>query len=413
MKSRSKLLVPPALKSDLPTGAYVYSVPLKGAVVPPREPTPDEIERRQRGNEAFRSGIWEQWFDEVPPELETFFHVHGYARPLRQAAIGPLRRLYRPDVCRRMLKNPRDREIIAGLFNSLPPSWIFPLLDLGADLQGAEPWSDKKLLGDLCSHEGFATACNEVEVWRRLRQIDPFPEREPLGPDGRRPDFAARVFGWRHVIEVKTLRASAGEKLAEWLRQQMIMACHEMQRPNRYVQVQATSLVRELLNSVAGRNRIQAEAPRMIARLANKAHRVADRGLPVGRNRATDWFNISIAEDLSYPDGVVATGVWPGAADDRRAVRIATLVEGAMEQIPQSSNGIVFVSVGTAVAPDIVAKELYRRATDQPVLFSPLRLVLLKWWQRTSPFRSESTGATIPLRGPLAPSEIRIARVLI
>jgi hypothetical protein len=136
-------------------------------------------------------------------------------------------------------------------------------------------------------------------------------------------------------------------------------------------------------------------------------------GYQPGQHRVGDWFTVEIIDDPADQNGTVATGVWEGAPAAHRAVRIVTLVEGAMSQIPQSSDSIVLVVVSDAIDPSVVADELRRRMANHPILFSSLRLVLVRWRRRITPVRFEPTGLAIPTRGPLLPSEKRVAAALL
>jgi hypothetical protein len=173
------IIRPPKIEpEELPPTAFVYSVPLMGRTLPATEPDPIETARRAQFEEARRTGHWLPWFTDVPPQQEEFFALHGFPRVLRDAAVEPLRRLYPPPVCRRMLADPQRAEVVSGLFSPWLP-WILPLLDLSVDLRDAEPWSDKKLLGDLQSHDGWADLPGF---------FGPIESREtPLGSDCRLP----------------------------------------------------------------------------------------------------------------------------------------------------------------------------------------------------------------------------------
>lgn len=398
-ESASRILLPSddAPKPLGPT-AFTHSVPLTPVDAGPIQPDPEGDALRARLTEQRRTGEWEPWFIDLPEEQDEHMRMVGLPRQLRERAAHQLRRLYTPRCCRKMLNDKHDREVMNPLFNRWLP-WIIPFVRLGLDLEAAHPWSDKKILGDLRSFANFSTAQIELEVWASLVRRGYLPAREPLGPDGRRPDFEVHAGGRRYVIEVKTLRPSAGEELANDLRTAMQTYAEHLRRPEQTARVCATTMLRRLLDTVEGRASLVGEdGRREFGELRGTLGRIADDGSLPGSYPAGEWFTIDIAAGSEHAGGVVSAAVWDGPEAERRAVRIASLVESALPQIPPTAEGIPLIEIVHRGDISAVARELYRRARDKPVAFSPVAFVVLRWSEPASPFEFRNAGTTIALR---------------
>jgi hypothetical protein len=149
-------------------------------------------------------------------------------KPRSRASVRDQRRGHR--------SRPELRVVTRAIHRRWPP-YIVSLIKVGVLLDVARPWSDRKLLGDLRSFEGFAPARTELEIWAALAKAGYRFDREPFGPDGRRPDFAVRVAGRRYIVEVKSLLASDGERLADALRTSMLAIGDGLRRPGVTVSV--------------------------------------------------------------------------------------------------------------------------------------------------------------------------------
>lgn len=312
-----------------------------------------------------------------------------------------------------MQKDDKDYEVVKPFFNRWLP-WIDPVIRLGVDLESARPWSDRKLLGDLRSFESFAPAQVEVEVWASLNRFGFRVDREPLGPDGRRPDFAVYTQAGRYIVEVKTLRPSDPENYADDIRQGMHHYADYLRKPGQSAKVCATRVLRELLDSPSGRGRIMGdEGKREFTLLGDQLRTLYDAGSPLGTHLAGDWFIIEITAGADHPEGIVASGVWEGPSDQRRAVRIASLVESALPQIPPAAEGVPVIDVATPMFPEAVARELRRRVSEKPVHFSPVAFVVLRWREHVSPTQLRRSGIVIPLRRSPARVESGLVQALI
>lgn len=400
---------PPPPAVPLPASAFAYHLPLTAVSVgQPAKPDPEAEALRAEAEINAASGDWPPWFVDVPEGLDQLFRDYGFPRATRESVVDSLRRVYTPRVCRKMRNDSRDREVISGLFQRWP--WfVLDLLKTGVALREAQPWSDKGLLSALRTAEGYATATVELEAWANLSRYGYRFDREPPGPGRKRPDFAVYADCWRYIVEVKALRPSDGDRLADRLRTSMGFAILDAQRPGMSLAVQATDALRALFDDSEGRRRIESEADRWLADLAQVVARVA--GQP-GRYVADEWFEIEVALSPANHLGITSAGVWAGPDDERRAVRIASKVEEAAAQIPPWSTGVALISIVHPVDPAVVHAVLERRIADHPVLLSPIKFVILRSHVRVSPFRFEALGDVVPLRGPLTRSELQLVRVL-
>jgi hypothetical protein len=136
-------------------------------------------------------------------------------------------------------------------------------------------------------------------------------------------------------------------------------------------------------------------------------------GVPVGSYFVADWFTIEVAAGSEHPMGTVKCGIWEGQQEERRAVRLASVVEGALEQILPSDVGVVVVALGEAIDVRAVTDELSRRVAERPVFFSTLAFVVLRW-KVIAGMRQLATGAILPHgSNMLPPATLRLAHVLV
>lgn len=412
-ESAARILLPSGLEAPLGPGAFTHSVALTPGTAGPARPDPESEALRSRIAEQRRTGEWEDWFVDLPEKQDEYMRIVGLPRQLRERAAPQLRRLYSPKVCVRMQEDDRDRQVVGAFFNRWLP-WIDPFIRLGLDLEVAQPWSDRKLLGDLRSFENFATAQTELEVWASLVRSGCHPEREPRGPDGRRPDFAAYAGGMRYIVEVKTLRPSDGENLANDIRTAMQTYADHLRRPGQSARVYATGVLRRLLNTAAGRaSVIGADGQRELGELGATLRKLGDNGSPLGTYAAGPWFTVEIVAGTDHPAGMVSAAVWDGPEDERRAVRIATLVGSALPQIPPAADGVPVIEIVRPMDIGVVARVLRHRAQQKPVTFSPVAFVVLRWTERVSPTEFRHNGTAIPMRRiPMGPDE-RLVQALI
>jgi hypothetical protein len=404
------IIKPKRAETDFDPGSFSYSVPLYAASEP--FPTNPEFEAlKERVLRTRDTGEWLSWFVDVSPAQEEIFEAHGHPKDVRASVVEPLRKLYPPKVCRALLKHPHNWQLVSGLFS---PSILdaVDLIRLGTRLIWARPWFDDDLLGKLRSSEHVAAASTEIDVWANLEQHGMRYDREPRGPDGTLPDFAVYFNHWRYIVEVKTLRPSDGERVAEGVSRGMSSAADKWRRPGFHVQVQATSEVRALLEDVEGRKTLAERASEELDRLAEQGRRWSAAPAAVGEHNVGEWFRVRVSEGADHPAGTIATAVWEGPEDERRAVRIASIIEGAALQIPPAAMGVPLVYVAEPIPVAIVRAVLLRRVAELPVLFSPIQFVILRWHQRVSPVRIEPVVVTVPLRRAVSPAEARLAIVL-
>jgi hypothetical protein len=397
--------------AGLGMGAYSLTIPLLGRTSN-EGPDPERAKLRARLAEQRKTGEWDDWFIELPEKQDQFAAYVGFPLQRRQIAAKNLRKLYEAKVCKRLLKHPENRHIVEPLFDRWLPH-LLPLLRVGVLLEALGKWPTDKIIDDLQSAEGFAGGFTELEVWASLSKAGYDVHREPLGPGGKRPDFGVNTGGKRHIIEVKTLLRSDGERFAEHLRSDMAVIATRLSREGYAAKVSATSIVRDHLLTVEGRARIKGDdGGAALELLQQECIRLDREGLPVGTHVVGDWFTIDVRRDTEYPLGVVRCGVWDGQETDRRAVRLATVVEGALEQISPSDVGVVVVEVGEPIDVQVVTDTLSLRTAERPVFFSTLSFVVLRW-KLNARMRLIPTGAILPHGGSLTRAAEKLGRVLI
>lgn len=172
--------------------------------------------------ESFSNGVWDQppWFCE---EEDPWFGDAGFSLARRRELLVPLRQLYPPEVCRRLLKRPLDAALLFGLFQRMP-GFLIPLLHAASDRAVLGSLEGAGLLGKLRSRGEFAAAASELSIWADLVRAGYDVDREPgVLVDGsvRRPDFGVREGGDYFYIEASRLLPGSWERAADRLEQEL------------------------------------------------------------------------------------------------------------------------------------------------------------------------------------------------
>jgi hypothetical protein len=92
-------------------------------------------------------------------------------------------------------------------------------------------------------------------------------------------------------------------------------------------------------------------------------------------------------------------------------VRLASVVEGALDQIPPSALGVVVVEIGEPIDVDVLTDVLSKRTAERPVFFSTLVFVVVRWTVNVA-LRPVAAGAILHGRA-LTKAELRLAHVLL
>ncbi len=183
---------------------------------------------------------------EIPPDILSYFGDFDWPRrqnafsnpqfsslvPSLQSAILQLERLYPPEVCEEIVSNGAGSLVLA-LFagpSILPTSE--ELLLLGADLAMYEGWQLRpKLLGQLCSLDGWSGARFEIGVHAGLVRAGLNPAIEPQrNKSNKAPDFVVSINGLSVAIELKTLRAPQIQENLRSLRTELANALGRLPR---------------------------------------------------------------------------------------------------------------------------------------------------------------------------------------
>jgi hypothetical protein len=146
--------------------------------------------------------------------------------------------------------------------------------------------------------------------------------------------------------------------------------------------------------------------------LSSDLTRIVDAGVHPGDYTSGDWFRLRVSVAEEYVDGISGAAVWDGPEDERRAVRIASLVEDAALQIPPAATGVPLIEVGDPIDVGVVRRVLAQRRSEKPVMFSAIKFTILRWHDRVSPFQFRSIGVAIPVCGLVDPAELHLASIL-
>jgi hypothetical protein len=160
----------------------------------------------------------------------------GFSRERCRELVAPLRRIFPPEVCRRILRRPMDAPLLFGLFQGMP-GFLIPLLDAAASVAVVGKLEGDPLLRSLRQRETFASASSELSLWADLVRANLRVFREPgvlVGTSTRYPDFGVQVGAEYLYIEASQLQESAHARAARLLEDE-IGRCTALVFENRQV----------------------------------------------------------------------------------------------------------------------------------------------------------------------------------
>jgi hypothetical protein len=141
--------------------------------------------------------------------------VHRFVGDVPRA-LGELKRLYPPDVCREMVRRGQQRLIVPLFLQNWLLSGISGLVQLGHDLADCPGWIETPLRAELRNHAGYGGARFEVALWASLTREGIMATREPGSAGQPKADFLFTVGGKTVALEAKALgRATYDTKADE------------------------------------------------------------------------------------------------------------------------------------------------------------------------------------------------------
>jgi hypothetical protein len=335
---------------------------------------PDDVDSQYHG------GDWPQAF---PEALAETYATYGFDRANWDIAIDALRRLYPPELSRRLLLSGWDGWLVFPLMIPNAPICLIPRLRLGLDLHVAQPWGDAELLKGLRGRSSFSSAAFELSVWANLLRCGYEVERHPCGPpsrDGRgvkRADFATIVDHRRYVLELKDIEFGEQELLAGDLANAMSSTGADVTIPNREVVVYGSSDICKLSATPEGRLEIRRLLPEFTAAFTAAVMRIHACEAKPGTYEISSFGELVVREAPEFPYGAFGGSPIPKTSDDKVIARMVTEVRHSCDQISNSGVGLSVLRVGRFQAVERFAEALRRAMAGRPDKFSKIGFVVL------------------------------------
>jgi hypothetical protein len=274
----------------------------------------------------FLGGAWDAhpWFCE---DEDSWFTEAGFPLWRRRDLVQPLRQLYPPAICRRILRRPLDAALVFGLFQRMP-GFLIPLLEVAGDRAAFGSLEGDRIQRKLRSRDDFSSAASELSVWADLVRAGFHVDREPgvlVDGNPKHPDFGVRTGADYFHVETSQLQPSAWERAADRL--EWVLGA----LPNLFLEGRAISLVPNsgflggLAKALAGLFEVQS---------------------PQGDRRADEFIQANIAPAVSKAlQQAKAAGGRPGAYPIEGVGEVKVLVDGQtsadVELMPQPTHAEV------------------------------------------------------------------------
>lgn len=372
----------------------------------------EAMPREKPASEMFNDGDWRSapWF--LEPEHEGLFNHYGIPLDLREQATAGLERAFPPAVCREMLDRGFDGGIILGLFRHFPLS-IFPLLQLGLNIEVLGADADEPLLHRLRFRKSFHSTQFEIAVWANLKRAGHRFAREPKGPGKKRPDFEVFLNGTRYVLELKALQRLELDDLAaeaDWVFNQH---CPSLMVSGRLVTIRPSQDYFEKGRTASGRIAIRGSLEEIAKAFAERAHALQQAGVPLGDHPVPPYGSI-LVESADFRRGAMQCLFVPELSLWEQTKRLIRDVEEKGKQLPNDAAGILLFDVGRMEGVERLRLSLRAKAHERPSLFKHCKLIILAGTLSTTPEKREQQPfAVLSMPGhKLTPSEVELARML-
>ncbi len=319
-------------------------------------------------------GDWSEdpWFLRPGVGWYEEWRALGLLPDARQMAVEGLKRIFPPEVCRKIREDSSFRLYgpVISLFDAVRfPGLVAPLLELGLDSLVAKPWEDASVLHRLHQRDQHDEAVFEVRVHAALLRAGYTVERVRETPDERTCDFLATKKGRTFEVEVKLLNSPELDRVAEDLNR--LLMTRDLTIPGLHLTLRGSeSLAEQVLSDAAGvRARLttiadayEAVAARLHQELVPGTYAVEEYGSIVASSRQGQ----GSMTDLTLPD----------LPEEKKARRVLRIIRRGLTQLPGKHTGVLVVGLFRFAQPFRV-EQLASEAAKEVDGYSRCQMIVL------------------------------------